>query len=773
MGKVIKKKLNGMSWWMKTSLVLILTLATSVFMYHGWYKPLFVQAATVTYQVSVPSTASVGIDGSGTLSATGTTIGSGGAPGARAEMVSSGYTTSASRYTPTTGMTSGTAVSMMKFYGPVYATAQTITAPSGDFAVRGYNTTDTWTFHVYDYNPSGTAGNKSLMYSSNVVTPGTTSVYAAAPTYTLVNSSIAAGHRLMVEIVYTPNGATLTPRIYLDGTATLAWCRLTVTESAGSGNLSITNGTNPVSANAAQASTNNAMNGFSMFMSAGSSTVSTLRITGGAQFTSANVSAIRVYDDLGVVGTYEAGTDTLIPSTTAWATNVATLTLTTPEPVTTATTNYLVVVDIAAGATVAQTLTGTITAATGTGIGTPTYNDSSSGTLTVTAGAGLTVGDSTNPANANASRGSTNNALDGFTMVTTTGAATINTVTLTGSANLTATNVTTPNGVKVYHDNGTLGVLDGADTLIPTTSSITGNVATITFTTPEAVNTTLQNYIVVVDVPVGATLAQTFTGTITAATGSGYVSSAFNDTASATLTVTAAQTLTVGNGTNPANANIKTSGSAALEHFTLALNTGNATINTLTLTGSANFILANVNHVDVYADNGVLGTYEAGTDTAIATTYSQTGTVGTITFTTPEPVTAVAKNYLAVVTLNAGATLTNTFTGTITAASGTGIGTPTYSDTASATLTIIAGPISTITNCGGCHFYTGIAGKLPADTTGRNTPTAGLFQGNHATHAGDTATAGQYGFVCTTCHKDNTAAGNSHQTGFINLSAAN
>ena len=39
MGKVIKKKIQGMSWWMKTSLVLILTLATTVFMYEGWYKP--------------------------------------------------------------------------------------------------------------------------------------------------------------------------------------------------------------------------------------------------------------------------------------------------------------------------------------------------------------------------------------------------------------------------------------------------------------------------------------------------------------------------------------------------------------------------------------------------------------------------------------------------------------------------------------------------------------------------------------------------------------
>ncbi len=78
---------------------------------------------------------------------------------------------------------------------------------------------------------------------------------------------------------------------------------------------------------------------------------------------------------------------------------------------------------------------------------------------------------------------------------------------------------------------------------------------------------------------------------------------------------------------------------------------------------------------------------------------------------------------------------------------------------------------STIANCGGCHFYTAVAGKLPADGTARNTP-AGLFQGNHATHAGDTSIAGQYGFACTKCHNDNTAKGNAHQNGFINLSGS-
>ena len=279
----------------------------------------------------------------------------------------------------------------------------------------------------------------------------------------------------------------------------------------------MTNGTNPVSANAPQASTGNAMDGFSLFMSAGSGTVSTMTLTGSAQFTSANVSSIKIYRDNGTVGLFD-GADVLVPTTTTWASNVATITFTTAEPVTTATGNYLAVVDVPSTATVGNTLSGTVTAVTGTGLGTPSLADTSSGTLTVTAGAGLTVGNGTNPANANAPQSSTGNPLDGFTMVTTTGTASMNTLTLTGSTNFTATNIS---GVKVYADNGTIGTFDGADVLIPTTYSLSGTTATITLTTPESVSTTVKNYLVLVDVPAGATLAQTFTGTITAATGSG------------------------------------------------------------------------------------------------------------------------------------------------------------------------------------------------------------------------------------------------------------
>lgn len=48
MGKIIRNKIHGMSWLTKTSLVLLFTLVTSVFMYQGWYKPMQA-AAGVSY----------------------------------------------------------------------------------------------------------------------------------------------------------------------------------------------------------------------------------------------------------------------------------------------------------------------------------------------------------------------------------------------------------------------------------------------------------------------------------------------------------------------------------------------------------------------------------------------------------------------------------------------------------------------------------------------------------------------------------------------------
>jgi predicted CxxxxCH...CXXCH cytochrome family protein len=64
MGKVIMQKMNGLSWWMKTSLVLLLTLASNAFMSGGLLSPGTVHAAitqqaywTVTSAATAPAAA--------------------------------------------------------------------------------------------------------------------------------------------------------------------------------------------------------------------------------------------------------------------------------------------------------------------------------------------------------------------------------------------------------------------------------------------------------------------------------------------------------------------------------------------------------------------------------------------------------------------------------------------------------------------------------------------------------------------------------------------
>jgi len=51
MEKVIDKQIQGMNWWSKISLVLLLTLATTVLMYGGVFNPKLSVAANVTRYV--------------------------------------------------------------------------------------------------------------------------------------------------------------------------------------------------------------------------------------------------------------------------------------------------------------------------------------------------------------------------------------------------------------------------------------------------------------------------------------------------------------------------------------------------------------------------------------------------------------------------------------------------------------------------------------------------------------------------------------------------
>lgn len=759
MGKVIKNKLNGMSWWMKTSLVLTLTLVTSVFMYQGWYLPNQAKAASKTYYIDDAG-------GAGTVIATGvsTTVAAAANPTSATptpDITLLGTASSTTASNRTTGTYTAGATMLEAIYNTAYPANTAVTGTSFMFRLRDGSGGYTAGIQLFYVAANGTKTN----FTGSVVNQAIASGGSLDFTVNLSGqtATVPAGSKLGVRIIYV-SGSSTDARFYFGSTAAVGGADsgiLIVDEVAASGNLTIGAGTNPANANASQASVNNAIDGFTMAMSAGSGAVTSLTVLGDANFTAANIptNGVKVYRDAGVIGTYEAGTDTLISTASSAVSGSATTVTLTSETVTTAAANYLVTVDLTAGATpLLGTLTATVSGAAGTGLGTVTDSDTTGASLTFVAGNVVTVGEGTDPANnTNAQRGSSL-AIDGFTLASSTGSASVTAITVTGSANFTATNIGT-NGVKIYRDLGTVGTLDGADVLLNTTSpAIATNTTTVPLTTAESVTTTAANYLVVVDIAAAATLTNTITANVSGVTQTGAVSVTDSDANSATLTVTAAQTLTIGNGTNPANANIQTGNVASLDSFTMAINTGTGAISSLTLTGSANFTTANIASAAIYVDNGVVGTYEAGTDTLVASSYGQAGTVGTITFSVAEPVTTVAKNYLVRVTANGGATVGNTFTGTITGA--TGVGIVTAGDTNSATLTIVAGPVSTITNCGGCH------GNPPLDGAGRNTTgSEGKFVGSHQSHTSI--------LTCANCHVDNgtSPTGNAHSDGNIQFAS--
>jgi len=69
MGRIIVKKVRGMSLWGKGALTFVLTLLISIFMYQGWLKPMLSRAAVTTYYLNDLPSVSVGVDGSTNLTA--------------------------------------------------------------------------------------------------------------------------------------------------------------------------------------------------------------------------------------------------------------------------------------------------------------------------------------------------------------------------------------------------------------------------------------------------------------------------------------------------------------------------------------------------------------------------------------------------------------------------------------------------------------------------------------------------------------------------------
>jgi len=344
-----------------------------------------VGSEAATYYVQPDNTTNVGIDGTCNLASGQATT----APTVRTTFDPASNGATGSSYRPNIGMSNGNWTVLMRVYGPVYSTnAVDISAvTAAKFSIRGYNSTDQWTFNLYDYNPAGTAGNKTLVATSQTITSGTGGTVAVNPTYTISGTGrVQQNHRLLLEIAYRPGGTTYTPRVYYDTTGTTTESYVTVTETpvaagdtlTASGNTAITL-TNPVDGTAGilmqrfQVSSNNVQNGQIQLTS--------LNLTDNGNATS--ILDAKVYISATSSSTLPVGA-VLIGNTGAWNGNATVVTLNggtvADRTVTTGTPKFIYIVyDLTAGQT-GNTIQSNVTAA---GVASPDTGAGNVGTSSV------------------------------------------------------------------------------------------------------------------------------------------------------------------------------------------------------------------------------------------------------------------------------------------------------------------------------------------------------------------------------------------------------
>jgi len=223
MAKINVQRSSGMNVWAKSGLVMLCAMLVSMFMSGGLCSP--VKAEALTYYLKGDTTTSLGFDGTANLPAAQTTAVS----LYRGTMVTAPAT--ATSYRPTS-IATGSQVLLRGYVTNVSALPKSITAISGSVYIRTQTNTDTWTFHVYDYNP--TTGAKTLVGTSNTVTGLTGSTNTTrATTYTISGGTyvLPANNMLMFEVVTNPSATSTNTRIYYGGTSATTGSWINVTET--------------------------------------------------------------------------------------------------------------------------------------------------------------------------------------------------------------------------------------------------------------------------------------------------------------------------------------------------------------------------------------------------------------------------------------------------------------------------------------------------------------------------------------------------------------
>jgi predicted CxxxxCH...CXXCH cytochrome family protein len=745
MGKIIGKKIRGMSGRAKASLVLTLTLLITVFMYQGWLRPIITNSAVnQKYYFTLDTTAqSIGADGT-----TSTALANNGTGKYSLGVTAYTGSTSYAAVTPTSAKTTvGT------LYSPVYASNQVLTNPYLNVAVRGGSTGNiTWYADIYDYDPAGAAGNGTLLWSTTGTDTysGTTTTNRVLTFSSPAQQTIASGHRL--KAVISANSASVQARLYFyTNAATYSYLRVDETNpnTDSIGNLADYN--NGGLTSVIQGENNVAMLKFQMQSNmAGGDTWSGGKLD--KIGSNANLGDIKcnIYYDANNDGVFDPAVDQRITNDIVFtqATGMA-YTLSVPQTITSTPKRYFVVMSVASSAATTSTVglrivdttyfsmaTGPLNPITSTSSSQPQISSTGAAvTKTYMADwdtgttlfqpdttAGLSATNSTCPTAARIidAAGTRLVGLLNFPAHTCTSTTSYyhqsgearadyvtlyfngpqgyaqNMTTVAGqsfTAKLSGSTISTSNPVTYTATLFYINPVTGTRVLSPASTSVT---ITATSTSIFDLSTSGQTF---TNVPAGARLgiqigvsrsgARVYLGSATAS------QLVVNEAAASTNGVD------VNNGSVAAkNASVAagTTGAVA-DTFNMVSPGGPVTVTGVTITGNSTTNSTNVQTVRIYRDNGptpgVLDTGVGG-DTLIGSgTFS--GNTATITFTTGENVGTSLQEYLIAYDITAAPVVGQTLTGTVTAISGAT--TDVINNFTSATLTIT--PTTYVTNGAG------------------------------------------------------------------------
>lgn len=713
-----------MGWWAKGALVVTITLLCSIFMQRGWFEPVVSDSATATYKFYADANGTgvnLGVDGS-TL----------GTPWISGNQFPAGnYSMSVSSFTTTgyiaSGIVANASTTMANLYGPAYAADTVLSAPVMFLAIRSGNASTTnWTVSVIDYNPAGTAGNGTLLWSGTATSTTNTAASRPVAFGATTAKTISHGHRVKVVVTATPTTGNAARLLFYS--ASNVYSYLSMSETYPVSTTAITNVADYNGGNITgivQGQQNVPMLSFQV----STNSTSTTNWTGG------KLDLIGVPPNLGDVsfmiyksnaanGVFNPATDTKISDAVSFSqASGQSYTLTTPQTVTTTAQRYFVVFNVSSLATVGDKAGAQISDASYFSVDAnnvdPMMTGASSQISVIAANNAVTKTyfadfDSGSALTAPLS-GTTNTACQASNSTISGSAGVVGllnypspTCTVAGSTNYLTfssantinlyfngpsypTDTTVKGGAFSFYGSAGSGTPSATVTLFyvdkngATTYANGGTGVLTALSTTGAVKTAdLTSQTFSGNVPKGARLGVRIAVTASARLG-------LNKAAGTKLTVSETPVSNSGvdlsDGKVIPNSNIAAGSTGnVVDAFAMSAPLSH-TVSALTVTGNSTTTPANVSRVYLYRKAGTnLGALE-GSDVLIGSG-TLSGNAAAITLGSPEAVGASVRNYLVVYDVNSGATIGQSLTGTVSAVAADV--TDLVADSSSATLTLIA-----------------------------------------------------------------------------------